>query len=142
MIHYQKKIEPQMRLFRVYGNFFDTKEELKSYCEKNKITLNDVVVIEYLRNIAGRSDVIRTINYEGRTMLYTAVDRDGYGMYNYQRSVYRGEFIWEFNYGSIREMYEPFRERGVIFEDDVYGKIDESDRKIMQYVRENHLFNY
>ena len=82
-----------MRLFIVHGNFFDTKEELKSYCKKNKITLNDVLVIEYLGNIAGRSDVIRTINYEGRTMLYTAVDRDGYGMYNHERSFYCGKFI-------------------------------------------------
>ena len=68
--------------------------------------------------------------------MYTAVDEDGYGIYNNTRSVYRGEFIWEYNYGSIRDLYKPFKERGIDFVNDVYGKIDERVEKRLKYFRE------
>lgn len=112
------------------------------YCNGENILIEKSFIVDYLGNVAGINDVIRTINHNGRNMFYTAVDRDGYGMYNYQRSIYRGEFIWEYHHGDIREMYEPFRKRGVIFEDDIYAKIDQSDREFMQKVRELHLFNH
>jgi len=137
-----KKIEPQMRLYKIYGTYFDTKEELELFCKENNLSINESYIVDYLGKVANKNDVIRTIDHKGRKLLYTAVDRDGYGMYNYQRSVYRGEPIWEFNYGSIREMYKPFRERGIVFEEDVYGKIDEYDEKIVQKIKELHLFNY
>lgn len=102
----------------------------------NKPTL----VLVHNKTLAGRSDVISKSNSE-ISMLYTAVDEDGYGLYNNKRSIYCGEFIWEYNYGSIRELYKPFKEKGIVFENDVYGKIDESNQHILKYFRENNLFN-
>lgn len=63
-------------------------------------------------------------------MLYTAVDEDGYEILNENRTINCGEFIWEYNHGSIRELYKPFKDKGIIFENDVYGKIDERNKKI------------
>ncbi len=74
-------------------------------------------------------------------MFYTAVDEDGYGMYNNERSIYRGEFIWEFNYGQIREFYTPFRERGIVFENDIYAKADDRMQRILKHCRDKNLFN-
>lgn len=137
--------EPQMRLYGFSGAFksafFDTEEELIEYVKTHDTSFGDVCVIEFLGNVAGRSDVIREIYRGGKKVLYVACDEDGYGIYNHERSVYRGEFIWEYNHGSIREMYSAFRDRGITFENDVYAKIDERKQKIMQMCREKNLFN-
>lgn len=132
--------EPEMRLYFICGNYFQTVDELLHYCRVNDLSTNGFGILEYYRNLAGRSDVIRESNATIES-LYTAVDEDGYGIYNHERSVYRGEFIWEYNHGSLREMYSVFRDRGIAFEDDLYTKIDERYQNILKYCRKDNLFN-
>ncbi len=133
--------EPQMRLYGFSGAFnsayFDTEEELIEYVKTHNITFGSICVIEYLGNVAGCSDVIRQIYKSGKSVLYAAVDEDGYRIYNQERSIYRGEFIWEYNYGRISKMYSAFRDRGIIFENDIYAKIDERDRQLMAVSEES-----
>lgn len=131
---------PEMRLYFVDENYFESIDELLMYCRINKISTKGLNIIDYYRNLAGHSDVIRKSNSE-TSMLYTAVDEEGYGLYNNKRSIYRGEFIWEYNHGSIRDLYKPFKEKGIVFENDVYGKIDENHKHILKYCRDNNLFN-
>jgi hypothetical protein len=131
---------PEMRLYFIDENYFESIDELLMYCRMNKLSTKGLNIIDYFRSLAGCSDVIRKSNSE-ISILYTAVDEDGYGLYNDKRSIYRGEFIWEYNHGSIRELYKPFKERGIIFDNDVYGKIDERNQHILKYCRENNLFN-
>lgn len=133
--------EPEMRLYGVYTSYFETEEELKGYCKSENISVEKTFVLDYFRNVAGRSDVIGKTQKNGTSMFYTVIDEDGYGMYNHRRSVYRGEFIWEYNHGSIRDMYVPFRDRGIIFENDVYAKIDERFKRILKKCKEDNLFN-
>lgn len=125
---------PEMRLYFVDNNYFESIDELLMYCRINRISTKGLNIIDYYRNLAGRSDVIRKSNSQ-TSMLYTAVDEYGYGC------IYRGEFIWEYNHGSIRNLYKPFKEKGIVFENDVYGKIDEGNHHILKYCRENNLFN-
>jgi hypothetical protein len=121
---------PEMRLYFVDENYFESIDELLIYCRMNKLSTKGLNIIDYFRSLAGCSDVIRKSNSE-ISILYTAVDEDGYGLYNDKRSIYRGEFIWEYNHGSIKKLYEPFKERGIIFDNDVYGQIDERNQKIL-----------
>ncbi len=127
---------PQMRLFGFSGIFksayFDTEEELLEYVRNNNVSLELVCVIEYLGTVAGCSDVIRLIDRNGNGVLYTAVDEDGYGIYNHERSVYRGEFVWEYYHGQIGAMYSAFRDRGISFTDDIYAQIDERNQKLLR----------
>mgnify|MGYP003299946967 CR=1 FL=1 len=132
---------PIMRLYKIDGTYFDDKEELEKFCKENNKDINNVVIVDYLGTVAGRKDVISTF-YKNRMMLYTACDRDGYGMYNHERSFYCGKFIWEYHYGSIRDIYNLFKERGVILEEDIYGKIDKSNEELFKKMKELHLFNY
>lgn len=136
--------EPQMRLYGFSGAFksafFDTEEELLEYVKTHNTQFGSICVMEYLGHVAGRSDVIRLTYKSGKSVLYTSVDEDGYGKYNHERSIYRGEFIWEYNHGSIREMYSAFRDRGIVFEDDTYAKIDEYYRNIMAMCEERQIF--
>jgi len=73
-------------------------------------------------------------------MFYTAVDENGYGIYNFERSVYWGKFTWEYCHGSIRELYKPFRDRGIVFENDIYVKQDGKNKQLLRLCRENNLF--
>ena len=131
----------EMRLYGVYGFYFVTLEKLVNFCQNNDISIDNVYVLDYIRNIAGRSDVIRKIDKDGRSVFYTAIDRDGYGVYNDEKSRRCGEFVWEFNYGSIEELYAPFREIGVVFEIDIYAKLNEEMKHVLKFCREKNLFN-
>ena len=137
--------EPQMRLYGFSGAFnsayFDTKEELIEWIKNHNTDFGVVCIIDYLGKVAGRSDVIRETYKSGKSHLYAACDEDGYGIYNFERSTYRGEFVWEYNHGSLREMYSAFRDRGISFENDIYAEIDKRNQKILELCKEKNLFN-
>ena len=132
--------KPQMRLYGFSGvfnsSYFDTEEELIEYVKNHNIGFGSICVMDYLGKVAGRNDVIRLTYKSGKQVLYTAVDEDGYGIYNHERSYYKGEFVWEYNYGSISEMYSAFRNRGIVFEDDKYAKIAESNKRLFEMLDE------
>lgn len=133
--------EPQMRLYGFSGAFnsafFDTEAELIEYVKTHDTQFGSICVMDYLGNVADRSDVIRLTYKSGKQVLYTSVDEDGYGIYNNERSIYRGEFVWEYNHGSISEMYSAFRDRGIVFEDDTYAKIAEKNRRLFEMFEEH-----
>ena len=137
----EKNVQYEMRLYEINGNFFETLEELKKYCKNNNLCIDTAYLLDYIRTMAGRSDVIRKSNFDGKGLCYTVVDEDGYGIYNNERSIKCERFVWEFNYGDIREMYEPFRKKGVVFEDDIYFKIDEREQRILKKIKEKRYFN-
>lgn len=120
---------PQMRLYGYSGVFenlfFDTEEELMEYLRVQNIQPNGKSVIDYLGNVLGRSDVIRLTDNNGKQTFYTAIDNDGYATYHHEKSMNKKEFIWEYNYGDLREIYSAFRSRGASFENDIYAKEDE-----------------
>lgn len=128
--------EPDMRLYSIGNDYFESIDELLEYCRKNHKTSEGLTVLDYYKNLAGGSDVIRKQNNK-TSIMYTAVDEDGYGLYNNKRSIQKGKFIWEYNYGNIRNLYKPFKERGIDFVIDVYGKIDERNQRILKYCIEN-----
>lgn len=137
------KEEPQMRLYGLFADYsttiFDQKEYLIDYITKhdmNSMVCHEIYVLDYLGNVAGRLDVIRKTNSEGHTHLYTAIDRDGYGIYNRELSIRDGKFIWEYNEGSIEFMYDAFRRRGIVFERDVYAEIEKEEEERIQFMKE------
>lgn len=133
---------PEMRLFFVDSNYFESIDELLEYCRINNKSTEKLNILDYYRQLAGRSDVIRKSNSDSDTlMLYTAVDEDGYGIYNNKRSIYRGKYTWEYNHGNIKKLYQPFRDKGIVFENDIYKKIEEKNEYILKYCRDNNLFN-
>lgn len=133
--------ESQMRLYGFQGflnsAYFDTEEELIDWVKNNNTKFGSICIIDYLGEVAGCTDVIRATYKNGDSNLYVACDYDGYGIYNSERSIYKGEFVWEYNHGSISEMYDAFRTRGIVFTDDIYKKIDESNMKLMTMFKDN-----
>lgn len=139
-------LKPQMKLYGFSGafmsEFFDSEEQLAEWMKSNDTSFGSRCVIEYLGNVAGRSDVIRITDESGRTDLYTVVDEDGYGIYNNKRSICLGKYVWEFSHGSISEFYSAFRDRGISFEHDIYDEIDRKHQQILKYSKDNKLFNH
>lgn len=132
---------PEMQLFSINDAYFDNKEEMEEYAQMEGLDVSRAYIIEYIRAYAGRSDVIREIDSKGNSLYFKACDEDGYGIYNSERSNREGRFIWEFSEGSIEDMYEPFRKRGIVFDQDVYGEIREDEEKFLQMCREHNFFN-
>lgn len=136
--------EPKMKLYG-FGGFmsvyFDTKEELNKWIRNHNTKIGNTYVIEYFDKLAGRSDVIR-VTHKGDKFpnLFTACDEDGYGIYNYERSIYRGEYIWEYHNGSISDMFSAFRDRGIVFQNDIYKKIDEKNKMILNMFDEDKKY--
>ncbi len=124
--------QPEIRIYCVRDFSFDTEEELVDYCKREGISLDESYTLDYFRNMASRSDVIRKTKKDGTFTFYAAIDEEGYGVYNYERSIYKGEFCWEFDYGSLDQMYLEFRNRGIVFENDVYQKIAKEDQQTLK----------
>ena len=131
---------PEMRLYCINNNYFESIDELLHYCRINDKSTEGLKILDYYREFAGRSDVIRSQDCDTIT-LYTVIDNDGYGMYNNERSIYCGRFIWEYNYGNVQEMYSPFKDKGIVFEDDIYAKLDEEMQYILKCCKKKNLFN-
>ena len=138
---------PEMCLFsisKIYSEtaaYFDTKEEMEEYAEMEGLDTARSYTIEYLRSFAGRSDVLKETDSNGAVLYFRAADDEGYGIYNRERSNREQEFIWEFSEGSIADMYAAFRERGIVFEDDVYGKMEEEEKKFLELCQKGNLMN-
>lgn len=135
--------EPEMILYVLNGECFETQGDLLDYVSKRgSISESDeLYILQYIRSVADKTDVIRKINHNGTSSLITAVDRYGYAMYDYRRSLYRGKFTWIYFHGNIKNMYEPFKDRGIQLENDIYEKIENDDKMIMQMMREKNKVN-
>lgn len=126
----------EMKLFLVDGIYFDNNVSLVEYCNKRNISLDSdfIYELEYIRNVAGKNDVI-SINANGCKYLVCATDEDGYSTYNFARSTIKGEFTWVYNFGNISEYYKAFRDKGIVFENDVYAKISKKYKRIAEMAR-------
>lgn len=125
--------QAEMRIYCIRDFSFDTEEELVDFSKREDISLDESYTLDYFRNMANRNDVIRKTKKDGTFTFYVAIEENGYGVYNYERSIYKGEFCWEFDYGDIALMYRQFRNRGIIFENDVYGQIEEEQEQILKF---------
>jgi len=121
--------------------FFDNEYDLVQYVKTNDISFGNICVLEYLESYAGRSDVIRQIDENGGSKFYAVRDEEGYSSLNIDRSIRNGEYIWEYNHGSLRDIYCAFRDRGIEFKHDIYADVDDYYQKIFQNRRGNSYFH-
>lgn len=140
--------EPKMILYSCEGilisEYFDSEVKLLEYIKKVKqfdnVSNFEVSIFEYFEDVAGKSDVIRKtiigniiegnfvkIDEENRKSIMLCVcDTDGIGVYNERKSIYTGEFVWEYQEGgNLRKVYNTFKEHGIELKNDVYGKEEE-----------------
>lgn len=119
----------QMRLYGIFNFsttiYFDNLDDIKEYILTNNISKENVFVIEYIENFAGRCDVIRKSYANKKIILLTVIDELGYAECNIERSYREGEFCWEYYEGDLRKEYDIFRKKGIHFKNDIYQKFDD-----------------
>lgn len=124
-----------MSIYSIDGQFFDTLLEISTYCFSSDRSTDDAIKLDYMKEFDGKTDVIRTTKADGTINLYSALDEDGY--YSYETSVKNGIpcFAWKYEFGSLKEVYDAFRDRGIVFENDVYAKISKKYKRIAEMAR-------
>lgn len=131
----------EMRLYECNDNYFKSMTEVEEYVKSEKVEDVRVTILEYLRHYAGKSDIIHEVSGNDISLYLRACDEEVYGIYNHERSNREGKFIWEFSEGSIEEYYAAFRRNGIVFEDDVYGKINDEKRRFDEMCKAGNYFN-
>ena len=125
--------QSQMKLYIVdYFNVIDNEIDLINYLLNNKVNKKNIKIIEYLKHFANKNDVIKITDLNNNVNYCSAVNEEGYAIYNDKRSIYKGNFIWEYKLGDISDLFSEFRKRGIVFENDIYKKIDENNNYIMK----------
>lgn len=140
----EKKVDPlvddrtlKLRLYGIGNVYFSSIDQLENYGLQNEVSTDDFYVLDYMDTLAGRTDVIRKIDINGRIELYTVIDENGYGKYNSIKSQEAKRPIWDYHEGSIEWMYQPFKDHGIKLTEDIY----ENTEKKYQYIR-NRIKNH
>lgn len=104
----EKKVDPlvddrtlKLRLYGIGNVYFSSIDQLENYGLQNEVSTDDFYVLDYMDTLAGRTDVIRKIDVNGRIALYTVIDENGYGKYNSIKSQEAKRSIWDYHEGSI-----------------------------------------
>lgn len=121
----------EMRLYSIDGEYFESIDELLNYCQINNRSTNNLVILDYYREFAGCSDVVKRQDCDA-VKIFTVVNEDNFDICNIEKSMYCGKFVWDGRSGNIRKYYEPFRDRGIVFENDIYSKYDEEKQRILR----------
>ena len=116
----------EMKLYVVdYYEVVDNEIDLINYILSKKANKKYIRQVEYLRYFADKSDVIKITDLSNNIKYCSAINCDYYAIYDEEESINKGEYVWNYELGDIRDLYDEFRKRGISFENDIYKKIDE-----------------
>ena len=116
--------ESKMRLYCyscvLKTDVFNTMEELDNYVNSGHIHRGEKVLIDYLGNMADKIDVIRVTYSDDSVRYFSVVDELAVEIYNEEKSNTLGKYIWEYEFGDLKDIYKAFSDRGIKFGKDVY----------------------
>lgn len=144
----EKKVDPlvddrtlKLRLYGIGNVYFSSIDQLENYGLQNEVSTDDFYVLDYMDTLAGRTDVIRKIDVNGRIALYTVIDENGYGKYNSIKSKEAKRPIWDYHEGSIEWMYQPFKDHGIKLTEDIYENTEKKYQYIRKRIRNHNTIN-
>lgn len=144
----EKKVDPlvddrtlKLRLYGIGNVYFSSIDQLENYGLQNEVSTDDFYVLDYMDTLAGRTDVIRKIDVNGRIALYTVIDENGYGKYNSIKSQEAKRPIWDYHEGSIEWMYQPFKDHGIKLTEDIYENTEKKYQYIRKRIRNHNTIN-
>ena len=101
--------------------YFNTKEEQEDWIIKNKPKICNRYRVEYLGRFAGKEIVFNEINDNDDYRLIAVGDKDGYYVYNTEKSNYKGVRVWDYYYKhencSVARMIDAFEKAGILEKD-------------------------
>lgn len=132
------------RLYVFEGEFqnfyFDAEEELELHVANSHDPkeFTDISIIEYLGSFAGKKDVIRKVNSDGSVKVYAACDCTQFYISDITDTENQ-EILsadWMLHDGSVADLYRAFRERGIIFEDDIYARDEKEEKEFIKTIND------
>ena len=136
LLEKEEKIEK--RVYNVLRMSFDSEDEAINYCTENTISYSNISVLEYIRNFAGKSNVIKKTNSSFKVTYYSLINEYEYVVYNDQLSKFKGKNIWEYEYGNISFYYQFFKNRNIIFEKGSYKEIDDNNTSFQRKLQNKY----
>lgn len=114
--------------------FFESESECIKYYEESCEPFASICIIEYIGNFAGKNDVIGYRDVTGEHYL-AACDCKSY--YDYLPNENNPDvFCWQQVDGSIEWLYKMFRDKGIVFKNDIYAQIEEENQKLIKVIRQ------
>ena len=127
------KYESQMTLYGITTGsgsiYFKSSEQLANYLKVKNKTMGMKTKVEYMGNILNCIDVIKQTYEDGTYRFVSVANEDGYLFYDFEQSKKEEQPVWLFLPGSLREIYDAFKQNGIKLEDDTYQRIDNSYHK-------------
>ncbi len=115
------------------NKYFESESDCKKCYEESRDPFASICIIEYLSNFAGKNDVILYRDFAGEHYLAACDDRS---YYDYQANENNHDiFCWQQVDGTIEWMYKAFRDKGIIFKNDVYAQIKEEEQKLIKAIQ-------
>lgn len=135
--------ESSTRLYVFEGEFenqyFDTKEELLIYYNNSHDSLEfvDISIVEYLGQIGDKNDVIRRI-YPDETKLYAICDETQFYVCDITsiNNPNTSNLVWSIHEGSLDDIYSAFRNRGIVFKDDIYQRVFDESNALVEIIND------
>lgn len=142
-----KPLVSQMTIYCYYHGmtpkFCDSQKEVVAFENSDKISFVSPSVIEYIGTFAGRTDVIRKTTEDGQVKYCTPIDDEHYAIYDEEKSKKFRKHVWNNDIGSLKDTYNAFRERGIVFENDIYQKLEVEEQRLIlemkNYVQNRRL---
>ena len=135
--------ESKMRLYCyscvLKTDFFNTLKELDNYVNSGHIHRGEKVFIDYLGHMADKTDVIRVIYSDNSVKYFSAVDELGIVIYNEEKSNTLGKYVWEYEFGDLKDIYKAFKVRGIAFENDAYKIQDDISSSVSDDLLEHKI---
>lgn len=116
------------------NKYFENENEWIDYCKKSHDLFASSCIIEYIGNYAGKDDVIKYRDEDG-DHYFVVCDEVSY--YSYQPDGNTNSiFSWQQVNGSIEWMYNAFRNKGIVFKNDIYAQIKEEEQKLIKAINQ------
>lgn len=133
-------IESMMTLYSITTKngslYFNNKEQLDDFMKSRNITIGFKTKVEYMGNILNCIDVIKQTYEDGTYRFVSVANEEGYLFYDFEQSKKENKPIWLYLPGSLRDIYDAFKQNGIKLEDDTYQKIDNNyHQKIKKHMR-------
>lgn len=122
------------------NNYFESEKECNDYYEKSSDPFAYVGVIEYFSQFEGKDDVIKLTYREDNEYKECIISAcDGVSYYAYQSNAYENSndtSHWQNVVGTAEWMYVAFRNKGIIFKNDIYAKAREEQKKFVKILEQ------
>lgn len=116
------------------NKYFESERECKDYYEKSHDPFASTCIIEYIGNFAGKDDVIKYSSFS-KECYFVVCDEVSYYVYKADENNHDNS-CWQQVNGSVEWMYKAFRDKGIIFKNDVYAQAREEEQKLIKAINQ------